>query len=255
MPTAILQPSKSQSAPKWMRELPDWVHELGNMLGPDALAGVVISEPGKVFHGTRSAFDFFKPRKYGHPSQPANEFVHAAFDPEDAKKVALEARQEMAGLGRGGHHVGADPNSPVDQTGLNIIPIQVNKGDEFLNLAHTVGDDFRKLKPVVDHRLEAAKRLKAFNESKGNFSPGTARKAEKLEQLKRRIEGSQYVDWLGPGYLQPEDLDPSIVRKAGFRGVMYNDLGKPAVMFPETSRLTTPWGTPLTQVGRGLGGQ
>lgn len=208
-------------------KLPSWLTAIGDIFGDptNVSAGVFFPKGKTVYHGTRKLFSFFEPKRFGDPTQPASNFIHAAEDPFVARLVASEPRIIHR----------TESISPYSSS-VRVIPIRVEPEWEILDLIGGMSkSDISRLSQAIPPRLEAARRIHSKRGPYGRYLD--------LEQLESVLKGREPIDETFFSL-----LDPEVVHRAGFSGVKYIDPGQDSIafMFPDKAPLKTPQGTPLT---------
>ena len=222
------------------------------MIGPGNMGGVVFKGGARAFHGTRAApdgplkksFDYFDQRNFGaHSHQPGAQLIHAGMDPEVAVKVAKESRtgNPIRGLGMG-------------NAGVALKPIEISPRQEFLWEEHITPQDVERILQFAPRRAQAAKRLEAYMNKRDVPTADYDRGREAIDtangqltaftKLREAFQQSN-IDHIRRTIF--DSVDPRTLERAGFAGVLYDDVAGPAVAFTPHAKLTTPWGTPHTK--------
>lgn len=189
------------------------------------MLGAITYPAGRtVYHATRSIFDYFKPTKFGSPSQPASEFIHAAKRPRAAITVALESRPERPGM---------DP----DELRF-FLSRDIPRRD--------IPEEFFKNLRVIPIRIPPGARLLDVD----NVTPGDARRLLERSGIQDRMARATLSNILHNKYIggvNMSDVLPEHLSNAGYYGMKYYDIVGPAFAFPEFHKLYTPAGEPLTE--------
>ena len=205
----------------------------------------ITDNPLKAFHGTKAAFDYFNPRKFGHPHQPGSKWIHMGRDPQTAGTVAMESRPAIGN---------AAPRGYTDE-GLNVIPVELPKNKVVYEKAERGEpgyeiDTMKSIHGTLEKRLKAIDRLIDYKTRKG--AP-----PEELQRLAGERKAIDYQKWTAKNYADSgrmmdgmsvtSTFDPRVVQKTGIHAVQYQDPAGPAIAFPPEQRLRTPWGTDVTR--------
>ena len=215
---------------------------LSGDLDPSIINSAAVNPIGTVYHGTRSEFKFFDPKKFRRKSQPqTRDWIHASVSPTAATKVAREDRD-------------------IYNASINVIPIKTHPTDELLNVNDIKYKDLERLNAAMGNRYEAAVRryksvmLKASDDTAIEAAKDDLDRISSLRDFILRASQPISMQYAAKtGKLGSNSLfavmDPRVIKRAGFKGVQYKDIDQkyPAIMFPAFEKLTTPWGTPLTK--------
>jgi len=216
-------------------------------------------------HGTRSLFDFFRTKKFGHTSQPYHEMINIAGVnrqlPEEkameeaaryASAVAAEPRFGSVGARPGGaanvrnipitpaqdisildFHTKYDPNAITPEEAEMIAHyLTTREGDDYY------GNEFLKRYRTLRNEIEATAQGQGRPEYRASYEGLQHEVPESLYEEHPTIKGFSYGDsTTGHRYL-PDYRDSSapVILK-----------GK-ATAIAENTPLKTPWGVPLTEV-------